>query len=113
MKAVVIREAQGELSVEDRERPAPGPGQVLIRLPVCGVCHSDLLFLQGTFPFAQFPIVPGHEVAGTVEETGEGVEWPEVRSRVGMPWLYFSCGRCEQCKRGDEVLCQVDPRSPA
>ncbi len=113
MKAVVIKEAQGEISVEERERPTPGPGQVLIRVRACGVCHSDLGLLQGAFPYAQFPIVPGHEVAGTVEETGEGVEWPEVRSRVGMPWLCSSCGRCEQCKRGDEVLCQVAPRSVA
>jgi cyclopropane-fatty-acyl-phospholipid synthase len=66
--------------------------------------------LQGAFPIAQFPIVPGHEVAGTVEETGEGVEWPEEGARVGMPWLYSSCGHCEQCTRGDEVLCQVAPQ---
>lgn len=110
MKAVVIKEAQGEISVEERERPTPGPGQVLIRVRACGVCHSDLGLLQGAFPFAQFPIVPGHEVAGTVEEVGEGVEWPEEGARVGMPWLYSSCGHCEQCTRGDEVLCQVAPR---
>jgi propanol-preferring alcohol dehydrogenase len=60
---------------------------------------------QGAFPFAQYPIVPGHEVAGVVEEVGEGVEWPQVGARVGMPWLYSSCGHCKQCTRGDEVLC--------
>lgn len=65
----------------------------------CGVCHSDLAIQQGAFPFAEFPIVPGHEVAGTVE-------WPEERMRVGVPWLYASCGHCEQCTRGEEVLCQ-------
>ena len=61
--------------------------------------------LQGAFPFAQYPIVPGHEVAGVVEEVGEGVEWPQTGARVGMPWLYSSCGHCRQCTRGDEVLC--------
>ncbi|MDQ3841209.1 MAG: alcohol dehydrogenase catalytic domain-containing protein [Actinomycetota bacterium] len=49
--------------------------------------------------------MPGHEVAGVVEEVGEGVEWPQVGARVGMPWLYSSCGHCKQCTRGDEVLC--------
>jgi len=80
-------------------------GQVLIRVHACGVCHSDLDVAQGAFPFAQYPIVPGHEVAGVVEEVGEGVEWPQVGARVGMPWLYSSCGHCKQCTRGDEVLC--------
>src|SRR5919112_2489191 len=110
MKAVVIKEPNGEVAVEERERPSPGPGQVLIRVHACGVCHSDLAVLRGAFPFAQFPLVPGHEVAGVVEEVGEGVAWPETGARVGMPWLYSSCGHCEQCTRGDEVLCQVAPQ---
>ncbi len=110
MKAVVIKEQNGEVAVEERERPVPGMGQVLIRVHACGVCHSDLGLLQGGFPFARFPIVPGHEVAGTVEEVGEGVAWPQTGDRVGMPWLYSSCGHCEQCTRGEEVLCQVAPQ---
>ena len=110
MKAVVIKEQNGEVAVEERERPVPGMGQVLIRVHACGVCHSDLGLLQGGFPFAQFPIVPGHEVAGTVEEVGEGVTWPQTGDRVGMPWLYSSCGHCEQCTQGEEVLCQVAPQ---
>ena len=110
MKAVVIKEQNGEVSVEERERPSPGPRQVLIRVHACGICHSDLAVLQGAFPFAQFPLVPGHEVAGVVEEVGEGVTWPEMGARVGMPWLYSSCGHCEQCTRGEEVLCQVAPQ---
>ena len=77
----------------------------MIRVHACGVCHSDLDVLQDAFPFAQYPIVPGHEVAGVVEEVGEGVEWPQVGARVGMPWLYSSCGHCKQCIRGEEVLC--------
>jgi D-arabinose 1-dehydrogenase-like Zn-dependent alcohol dehydrogenase len=105
MKAVVMKEQGGEVAFEERDRPAPGPGQVLIQVYACGVCHSDLSLLEGAFPFAQFPIVPGHEVAGVVEEVGEGVEWPQVGARVGMPWLYSSCGICEQCIRGEEILC--------
>ena len=109
MRAAVINEPNGGVAIENRERPTPGPGQVLIRVHACGVCHSDLNVLQGAFPFAQYPIVPGHEVAGVVEEVGSGVEWPETGARVGMPWLYSSCGHCEQCTRGEEVLCQVAP----
>jgi D-arabinose 1-dehydrogenase-like Zn-dependent alcohol dehydrogenase len=74
IRAIVIKEPQGELAIEERERSTPGLGQVLIRVHACGVCHSDLGLLQGAFPFAQFPVVPGHEVAGVVEEVGEGVE---------------------------------------
>lgn len=105
MKSVVIDEPEGKVSVEEREKPTPGPGQVVIRVEACSVCHSDLNVLQGAFPFAQYPVVPGHEVAGVVEEVGEHVEWPEVGARVGMPWLYSSCGHCEQCTNGDEVMC--------
>jgi propanol-preferring alcohol dehydrogenase len=105
IRAIVIKEPQGELAIEERERSTPGLGQVLIRVHACGVCHSDLGLLQGAFPFAQFPVVPGHEVAGVVEEVGEGVEWPQAGARVGMPWLYSSCGHCEQCTHGEEVLC--------
>lgn len=109
MRVAIINGPNSGVAIEERERPVPGPGQVLIRVRACGVCHSDLNVLQGAFPFAQYPIVPGHEVAGVVEEVGSGVEWPETGARVGMPWLYSSCGHCEQCTRGEEVLCQVAP----
>lgn len=97
--------AGGAVTREERDLPRPGLGEVVIRVRACGVCHSDLAVQQGAFPFAEFPIVPGHEVAGVVEEVGDGVEWPERGARVGMPWLYDSCGHCEQCTAGDEVLC--------
>lgn len=105
MQVAVVREPQSDITLEERERPVPQIGQVLIRIRACGVCHSDLDVQQGAFPFAQYPIVPGHEVAGVVEEVGEGVSWPEKGARVGMPWLYSSCGHCKQCTRGEEVLC--------
>ncbi len=86
MRAAVINEPNGGVVMEERERPVPGSGQVLIRVHACGVCHSDLNVLQGAFPNARYPVVPGHEVAGVVEEVGSGVEWPETGARVGMPW---------------------------
>jgi D-arabinose 1-dehydrogenase-like Zn-dependent alcohol dehydrogenase len=105
MKAMVMQSTGSDVSQEDRQRPEAGVDEVLIRVRACGVCHSDLAVQQGAFPFAAFPLVPGHEVAGVVEEVGENVEWPQKGQRVGMPWLYDSCGHCEQCTAGDEVLC--------
>ncbi len=81
----MINEPNSGVVIEERERPVLGTGQVLIRVHACGVCHSDLNVLQSAFPFTQYPVVPGHEVAGVVEEVGSGVEWPEAGTRVGMP----------------------------
>lgn len=105
MRAAVIPEENADISFEERDRPRPGPGQVLIRVVACGICHSDVALQEGLFDFATFPRIPGHEVAGVVEELGEGVDWPQRGARVGMPWLYSSCGHCDYCVRGDENLC--------
>lgn len=105
MRAVVIKEPNGPAVVEQRERPAPGPGEVLIRTRACGVCHGDLEVQQGGFPFARYPIVPGHEIAGVVEEVGPAVTWPKPESRVGLSVIFWTCGRCEQCLSGNENLC--------
>jgi alcohol dehydrogenase, propanol-preferring len=105
MKTVVISAPKSQPKVEDRPKPTPKAGQVLIKVKACGVCHSDLNVRDGLFPFATYPRVPGHEVAGVVESVGEGVTWPKVGDRVGMPWLYSSCGHCRYCVRGDEILC--------
>lgn len=112
MQAVVVRAAGGPVVVEDVDRPSPGPGQVLIRVHACGICRSDLDLAAGHYAFARMPVIPGHEVAGVVVEAGDGVRWPTVGTRVGMPWLYSSCGRCDLCVRGDEILCVRSIRSP-
>jgi len=105
MRAAVLTEAKGNLQIQDRAVPIPEPGQVLIRVHACGVCHGDLMVRNGEFPFVRFPIVPGHEVAGVVEGVGQGVNFPKPGTRVGAPWLFSACGHCKQCIRGDEVLC--------
>lgn len=107
MKAGVISAAKRPIEVVERSRPKPGVGEMLIRVEACGICHSDLAVREGQFPFAKYPIVPGHEVAGVVEELGEGVSWPAKGARVGMAWLYSSCGHCDFCVRGDEILCPL------
>jgi alcohol dehydrogenase, propanol-preferring len=105
MRAAVVRAPQSELGFEDRKRPTAGPGEVLLRVRVCGVCHGDLLLQQGGFPFARFPVVPGHEVAGEIEELGEGVSWLKPGMHVGVSALYSACGQCKRCLSGDEILC--------
>jgi propanol-preferring alcohol dehydrogenase len=92
--------AQGRgkpLQSETLEPPSPGPGQVLIRVNACGVCRTDLHLLDGEIAACRYPVTPGHEVVGTVVATGE---------RVGVPWLGWTCGACEYCRRGQENLCE-------
>ena len=90
----------------ERATPEPGPGEVLVRVHACGICHSDVALAEGYYDFASFPRVPGHEITGTIEARGDGVTWPAIGARVGMPWLYSSCGHCRQCVRGNEILCE-------
>jgi alcohol dehydrogenase len=105
MKAAVVTAPNTAIVIEDRPIPQPKAGEVLIKVHACGVCHSDLMVLLGYFPFATYPRIPGHEVAGVVEKVGEGVTWPKVGDRVGMQWLFSACGHCDLCVRGDEVMC--------
>ncbi len=105
MKVVCLREPNGNLELEDRPMPSPGPGELLVRVRACGICHGDLIMRFGAFPFVQFPIVPGHEVSGLVEEVGKDVSGWRVGSRAGVSVLYTSCGKCTQCSRGFENLC--------
>jgi len=105
MKSVVIKEPRGRPEMEERDRPKPGPDDVLIRVQACGVCHGDLMVRDGHFPFIRYPIVPGHEIAGTVEAVGEHVRSVARGARVGLSGLYSSCGACAQCLGADEFLC--------
>jgi propanol-preferring alcohol dehydrogenase len=105
MRAAIATGVDAPLSVTDREVPEPGAGEVLVRITACGVCFSDLNLLRGHYPFARFPVVPGHEVTGTVAAVGPGVSWPEVGAAVGAQFLYDSCGHCDYCVKGEQILC--------
>jgi alcohol dehydrogenase, propanol-preferring len=107
MKAAVFKAPNSKLEIVERERPVPTPSDVLIRVRACGVCHGDLLLQQGGFPFARYPVVPGHEVAGEVEQVGAGVQWLKLGTRVGVSALYSACGHCKRCLGGDEILCDL------
>lgn len=91
---------------ESRELPHPGPSQVLLKVRACGVCRTDLHVVDGELPGIPLPIVPGHEIVGEVLESGLGVHWPRG-TRLGVPWLGFTCGQCEFCMAGQENLCDA------
>jgi D-arabinose 1-dehydrogenase-like Zn-dependent alcohol dehydrogenase len=109
---VVQVPAPGEgLQLAEREVPRPARGEVLVRIEACGVCHSDSLTVEGAMPSIEYPIVPGHEIAGRIEAVGEGVVPWEVGQRVGVGWFGGNCGHCDPCRRGDMISC-VNGRVP-
>jgi D-arabinose 1-dehydrogenase-like Zn-dependent alcohol dehydrogenase len=106
MKAAQISKAGGDFEIVEREIPKPGAGHVLIKVLACGVCHSDVLTKEGLWPGIQFPRVPGHEVAGVIEELGEGISGWTKGQRAGVGWHGGHDGTCLQCRRGDFRNCQ-------
>lgn len=109
MKAMVLNRtgeiASHPLAMQDRPIPEPGPGQVLVKVHVCGVCRTDLHVVEGELPDIALPIVPGHEAVGTVARLGPGVTGLQPDDRVGIAWLQGTCGRCGFCSSGRENLC--------
>jgi len=105
MKAMVLKNSGRPLMMVDLPIPKPKDGEILIKVSVCGACHTDLDEFEGRLP-TKLPIVPGHQVVGTVSELGEGVTKHKVGDRVGVTWLYNSCGKCAFCKTGQENLCE-------
>lgn len=93
------------LSLVDQPVPVPGPKEVLIKVSVCGVCHTELDEIEGRTPPAFFPIIPGHQVVGTIVDQGAEVNRSMIGQRVGVAWIYSSCGNCEFCNSGRENLC--------
>ena len=91
---------------ERRELPRPGPSQVLLKIRACGVCRTDLHVVDGELPGIPSPIIPGHEIVGEVLESGLGVNWSRG-TRLGVPWLGLTCGRCAFCMAGQENLCDA------
>ena len=85
--------------------PAPARGEILLKVLACGVCRTDLHIVDGELQGGRLPIVPGHEIVGTVVKQGEGAERFSEGGRVGVPWLGWSCGGCDYCRVGRENLC--------
>lgn len=110
MKALVLDETasieEEPLKLKDVPEPEPDEGQVKIDVDYCGVCHTDLHVVEGDLDIPSLPLVPGHQIVGRVEKSGENVEKFDVGDRVGVPWLYSTCGECKFCEEGRENLCE-------
>lgn len=103
-KCMRLHRPRAQLVAEMRPPPAPQPGQLLLRVRACGVCRTDLHVVDGDLPFLGAPLVPGHEIVGEVVAQGQGVSVP-LGTRLGVPWLGYTCGQCDFCLRGEENLC--------
>jgi propanol-preferring alcohol dehydrogenase len=109
MKAAVLHEFKKPLVFEEVPRPELEPGDALIKVEACGVCHSDLHVADGDWSqlagIVKRPLILGHEIAGRVMEKGEDVRELQIGDRVGIPWIHWTCGECEFCREGNENLC--------
>ena len=109
MRAMVLREpgpaGPERLSSEEIEPPAPGPGELRVKVRACGVCRTDLHVVEGDLEARKLPLVPGHEVVGTVDAIGAGVQGFALGDRAGIAWVRSTCGRCELCREGKTNLC--------
>ena len=106
MHAMILKARGDRLALVDAPRPEPGAGQILLRVHACGVCRTDLHVVDGDLSHGKLPIIPGHEVVGSVLACGSAVSDYRPGDRVGVPWLGFTCGVCDYCVRGQENLCE-------
>jgi len=100
-----LRENPQPLRYGDVDERTPGAGEILIKVSACGVCHTELDEIEGRTPPPIFPVVPGHQVVGTVAATGDGAHRFSVGDRVGVAWIHGACGSCKFCRAGNENLC--------
>lgn len=114
MKAAVVKEPGARWEIREVPTPQAGPGQVLIRVRACGVCHNDVWLTNGIYPFPPLdPVIVGHEAAGEIVEVGPGVRSRQVGDRVGSTWVQGTCGRCDYCRRNLPVTGQSAMNCPA
>jgi propanol-preferring alcohol dehydrogenase len=105
MRAMILEAQRQPLSLVDIPEPVPGPEQILVKVNACGVCRTDLHIVDGDLPAHKLPLVPGHQIAGTVAALGRGAEGFEIGDRVGVPWLGWTDGTCRYCTSERENLC--------
>lgn len=105
MKAMVLERVGAPLALQTVPVPAAGKGELLVKVHACAVCRTDLHVVDGELPHPRLPLIPGHEVIGTVEAVGEDAPLPLLGQRVGVPWLGATCGVCAYCRSGHENLC--------
>jgi len=106
MQAMVLDKPGTPLRLMALSVPIPGPREVLVKIIACGVCRTDLHVIDGELPHPKLPLVPGHEIVGTVVRTGEQVGSRKIGDIVGIPWMGYTCGTCRYCRRQQENLCE-------
>jgi D-arabinose 1-dehydrogenase-like Zn-dependent alcohol dehydrogenase len=106
MRAVRVTQPNSPLTLTTIDIPEPGPGEVLVKVEACGVCHSDVLAVSGAWPGMSYPRIPGHEAVGVVDQVGPGVRAWKSGQRVGVGWHGGECHYCDNCRRGDFFACQ-------
>ncbi len=110
MNAMVLRELapmeSSPLKAEEWPDPRPGPGEVRLRVACCGICRTDLHVIEGDLPRQRLPLIPGHQIVGTVDALGPDCHRLRVGQRVGVAWLRHTCGTCRYCQAGRENLCE-------
>lgn len=105
MYAMLMEQQQQKLRYTELEKPNPTQHEVLIKVNACGICRTDLHVIDGELKHPKLPLVPGHQIVGTIEKLGDAVTTFTIRQRVGVPWLGRSCGACHFCLTGRENLC--------
>ncbi|MDD3642388.1 MAG: zinc-dependent alcohol dehydrogenase family protein [Candidatus Krumholzibacteria bacterium] len=113
MRAMILRRlcdldrCEEPLEPVELPDPEPGPGEVLVRVAACGVCHTELDEIEGRAPPPRLPVVPGHQAVGRIERLGPGARRHASGDRVGVGWIYSACGECRFCRAGDDNLCSA------
>lgn len=105
MQAMRLHQQHEPLKLETCRVPQPGNNEVLLKVSACAVCRTDLHVCDGDLTEPKLPLIPGHEIVGYVETCGKNVTGLKPGERVGVPWLGYTCGKCEYCKKGMENLC--------
>lgn len=105
MKAMVLQKQGQPLQLQEVDKPTPAPDELLIKVHACGVCRTDLHILDGDLDEPALPLIPGHQIVGTVEEIGDNISGFSIGDKVGVPWLGKTCGHCEFCQNDRENLC--------
>ncbi len=111
MKAARLSRAQPveqhPLELVELPEPIPGPGELRLRVEACGICRTDLHIVEGDLSLPKLPVIPGHQIIGVVDQVGKGVTRFQVGDRLGIPWLFSTCGHCPFCQRNQENLCDA------
>lgn len=104
-RIVDLKKEDEPLEMAERSKPTPGEGEILIKVSRCGVCHTELDEIEGRTPPSEFPVIPGHQVVGYVEDSGSKATQFNHGDRVGVAWIFSACGKCKQCLNNNENLC--------